>query len=196
MNPWCNIHGVLGNNPKPGKVSYYLKITSLYELFYWPLTKKYRAHDLSGDTLIKTFVHSGHEVLNGRKIVTLSTFRFFKYEPICNEARYFIYVMNVKMFIVHMFSTLCTHYFPSCCLLNIPVSFLLIRALLQVTSWGILGRIAHFVFDSRWTDIIIIAPRRPHHTGGIQATLKPFYNDHLMGYFSAFWSSSRWLRAT
>ena len=25
---------------------------------------------------------------------------------------------------------------------------------------------------------------------------KPVYNDHLMGYFSAFWSSSRWPRAT
>ena len=23
-------------------------------------------------------------------------------------------------------------------------------------------------------------------------TMKPVYNDHLMGYFSAFWSSSRW----
>ena len=23
-------------------------------------------------------------------------------------------------------------------------------------------------------------------------TVKPVYNDHLMGYFSAFWSSSRW----
>ena len=27
-------------------------------------------------------------------------------------------------------------------------------------------------------------------------TVKPVYNDHLMGYFSAFWSSSRWSRAT
>ena len=27
-------------------------------------------------------------------------------------------------------------------------------------------------------------------------TVKPAYNDHLMGYFSAFWSSSRWPRAT
>ena len=25
-------------------------------------------------------------------------------------------------------------------------------------------------------------------------TVKPVYNDHLMGYFSAFWSSSRWPR--
>ena len=27
-------------------------------------------------------------------------------------------------------------------------------------------------------------------------TVKPVYNDYLMGYFSAFWSSSRWPRAT
>ena len=27
-------------------------------------------------------------------------------------------------------------------------------------------------------------------------TVRPVYNDHLMGYFSAFWSSSRWPRAT
>ena len=26
--------------------------------------------------------------------------------------------------------------------------------------------------------------------------VKPVYNDHLMGYFSAFWSSARWPRAT
>ena len=30
----------------------------------------------------------------------------------------------------------------------------------------------------------------------ISYTVKPVYNDHLMGYFSAFWSSSRWPRAT
>ena len=28
------------------------------------------------------------------------------------------------------------------------------------------------------------------------ATVKPVYNDHLTGYFPAFWSSSRWPRAT
>ena len=27
-------------------------------------------------------------------------------------------------------------------------------------------------------------------------TVKPVYNDHLIGYFSAFWSSARWPRAT
>ena len=25
-------------------------------------------------------------------------------------------------------------------------------------------------------------------------TVKPVYNDHLVGYFSAFWSSSRWAK--
>ena len=30
----------------------------------------------------------------------------------------------------------------------------------------------------------------------LSSTVKPVYNDHLMGYFSAFWSSSRWPRAT
>ena len=27
-------------------------------------------------------------------------------------------------------------------------------------------------------------------------TVKPVYNDHRMGHFSAFWSSSRWPTAT
>ena len=30
----------------------------------------------------------------------------------------------------------------------------------------------------------------------VSNTVKPVYNDHVMGYFSAFWSSSRWPRAT
>ena len=34
------------------------------------------------------------------------------------------------------------------------------------------------------------------NTSQIDDTVKPVYNDHLMGYFSAFWSSSRWPRAT
>ena len=29
----------------------------------------------------------------------------------------------------------------------------------------------------------------------LNSTVKPVYNDHLMGYFSPFWSSSRWPRA-
>ena len=34
------------------------------------------------------------------------------------------------------------------------------------------------------------------HQGQNHNTVKPVYNDHLMGYFSAFWSSSRWPGAT
>ena len=30
----------------------------------------------------------------------------------------------------------------------------------------------------------------------ILTKVKPVYNDHLMGYFSAIWSSSRWPKAT
>ena len=30
----------------------------------------------------------------------------------------------------------------------------------------------------------------------VSCTVKPVYNDHLIGFFSAFWSSSRWPRAT
>ena len=29
----------------------------------------------------------------------------------------------------------------------------------------------------------------------ICSTVKPVYNDHLMGYFFAFWGSSRWPKA-
>ena len=49
-------------------------------------------------------------------------------------------------------------------------------------------------------DIIVMTPM--HYSGQSQHdrcncnTVKPVYNDHLMGYFSAFWSSSRWPRAT
>ena len=30
------------------------------------------------------------------------------------------------------------------------------------------------------------------HSSNWLSTVKPVFNDHLMGYFSAFWSSSRW----
>ena len=35
-----------------------------------------------------------------------------------------------------------------------------------------------------------------NHSSYMHATVKPVYNDHLMGYLSAFWSSSRWPGAT
>ena len=34
------------------------------------------------------------------------------------------------------------------------------------------------------------------HTWWCHSTVKPVYNDHLVGYFSAFWGSSRWPGAT
>ena len=34
------------------------------------------------------------------------------------------------------------------------------------------------------------------HRYGLSTTVKPVYNDHLVGYFSAFWSPSRWPGAT
>ena len=46
----------------------------------------------------------------------------------------------------------------------------------------------------RFRDTITMAL---HHSPWLSVyTVKPVYNDHLMGYFSAFYSSSRWPRAT
>ena len=42
--------------------------------------------------------------------------------------------------------------------------------------------------EDAWTSHLAIAAAQ-------LGTVKPVYNDHLMGYFSAFWSS-RWPRAT
>ena len=42
----------------------------------------------------------------------------------------------------------------------------------------------------------IVMPYEYHHWFKHTDTVKPLYNDHLMGYFSAFWGSSRWPRAT
>ena len=49
-------------------------------------------------------------------------------------------------------------------------------------------------YDNRLPWIFAYAPGVL--TWGTFDTVKPVYNDHLMGYFSAFWSSSRWPRAT
>ena len=40
-----------------------------------------------------------------------------------------------------------------------------------------------------WNEEVCVVAAQPN-------TVKPVYNDHLMGYLSAFWSSSRWPRAT
>ena len=49
-------------------------------------------------------------------------------------------------------------------------------------------------------ELLYISKLYEHGLGFVVArafyTVKPVYNDHLMGYFSAFWSSSRWPRAT
>ena len=56
-----------------------------------------------------------------------------------------------------------------------------------------------------WTNGRVVGDLRRHSTdvtssewliAAISSTVKPVYNDHLMGYFSAFWSSSRWPLAT
>ena len=41
-----------------------------------------------------------------------------------------------------------------------------------------------------------LGPDNRNQFNNIMSTVKPVYSDHLMGYFSAFWSSSRWPRAT
>ena len=43
---------------------------------------------------------------------------------------------------------------------------------------------------------LFVADKPTFVTFIVQYTVKPVYNDHLMGYFSAFWTSSRWPRAT
>ena len=38
-----------------------------------------------------------------------------------------------------------------------------------------------------------VAPLQKRKYSMHDGTVKPVYNDRLMGYFSAFWSSSRWV---
>ena len=55
---------------------------------------------------------------------------------------------------------------------------------------------------NEWIDLCNAMSAHRQRWGGINGgvslaiTVKPVYNDHLMGYLSAFWSSSRWPRAT
>ena len=56
---------------------------------------------------------------------------------------------------------------------------------------------------SSWVNMRSVFPDNQIPITGIRrssdretGTVKPVYNDHLMGHFSAFWSSSRWPRAT
>ena len=81
----------------------------------------------------------------------------------------------------------------------------------QTSSWGVEKPIN--LRDMKWknaADIIDFAlltselitcmpqPNRttPWHVYIKEYKVKPVYNDHLMGYLFAFWSSSRWPRAT
>ena len=41
------------------------------------------------------------------------------------------------------------------------------------------------------SDWYYLYPSKEYTTFGQFSTVKPVYNDHLMGYFSALWSSSR-----
>ena len=51
--------------------------------------------------------------------------------------------------------------------------------------------------DQHTTQFLPTCVNRPRDFSyGKQCTVKPVYNDHLMGYFSAFWSSSRWPKTT
>ena len=43
---------------------------------------------------------------------------------------------------------------------------------------------------------LALAPNIVGNTNKKVNTVKPVYNDHRMGHFSAFWSSSRWPTAT
>ena len=61
---------------------------------------------------------------------------------------------------------------------------------------------AHVIMKAKFDrSICFQTPEKSHHSCGTEETrrgitVKPVYNDHLMGYFSAFWSKSRWPRAT
>ena len=52
-----------------------------------------------------------------------------------------------------------------------------------------------WIFKSDWYNFHSIWPAEEFMGRLVTSTVKPVYNDHLMGYFSAFWSSSRWPRA-
>ena len=60
----------------------------------------------------------------------------------------------------------------------------------QHPPWTAGLTVASFDVVAWYTGGLSSAAKRLHHT------VKPAYNDHLMGYFSAFWSSSRWPKAT
>ena len=77
----------------------------------------------------------------------------------------------------------------------------------QLLQWIVLARTCRQIETNQWQSISIgISHKLPapwssritefcslcHQVISIHGTVKPVYNDHLMGYLSAFWSSSRW----
>ena len=72
------------------------------------------------------------------------------------------------------------------------------QEILTITQWFNLSDTLKLsvCWKSLETKNIHIASDQYHgdlvQTFGNYDTVKPVYNDHLMGYFSAFWSSSRW----
>ena len=90
-----------------------------------------------------------------------------------------------------------------------------IPALVQIMAWRRSGGkplsepmmvilLTHIcVTRPQWVKCLLLFYIIKHHSAsttgtsfatraGVESTVKPVYNDHLMGYFSAFWSSSRW----
>ena len=70
-----------------------------------------------------------------------------------------------------------------------------VPALVQIMSWRRPGDkpLSEPMMVSLLTHICVT---RPQWVKVKCSTGKPVYNDHLVGYFSAFWSSFRWPRAT
>ena len=73
------------------------------------------------------------------------------------------------------------------------ISVVCFHNLLFASLCHILATDCDWLFFTPWRNIIPLCPviHRPNIY-----TVKPVYNDHVMGYFSAFRSSSRWPRAT
>ena len=68
------------------------------------------------------------------------------------------------------------------------------------TAVGLRCHDAHVIMKAKSDrSICFQTPEKSHHSCGTEETrrgitVKPVYNDHLMGYFPAFWSTSRWPR--
>ena len=67
------------------------------------------------------------------------------------------------------------------------------RVLLWLATYRLHAYISGFFSPALWWSCDCSIARSD---AGLNDTVKPVYNDHLSWYFSAFWSSSRWPRAT